>query len=72
MRHEELARLRAALATLPEREQEIIRLKFLGGLGNKEIAEVIHLRPGHVAVILYRALRKLRTQLEAAETKTSS
>ena len=67
LRQEELARLKAALATLAGREQEIIRLKFLGGLGNKEIAEVLHLRPGHVAVILYRALRKLRTQLETPD-----
>jgi RNA polymerase sigma-70 factor (ECF subfamily) len=67
IRHEELDRLRTALATLAEREQEIIRLKFLGGLGNKEIAQILHLRPGHVAVILYRALRKLRTQLGASD-----
>ena len=67
MRSEELARLRAALATLSDREQEIIRLKFLGGLGNKEIAKVLHLRPGHIAVILYRALQKLRTQLEPTD-----
>ncbi len=60
---EEVARLQAALTTLSEREQEIIRLKFGGGLGNQEIAAVMRLRPGHVAVILYRALRKLRTQL---------
>jgi RNA polymerase sigma-70 factor (ECF subfamily) len=61
---EELARLRAALEALPEREQEIIRLKFLGGLGNQEIGKLLRLRPGHIAVILYRALRKLRGLLE--------
>jgi len=64
MRREELARLRAALATLSEREQEVLRLKFGGGLGNQEIGGVLRLRAGHVAVILYRALRKLRTRLE--------
>ena len=64
MRGEELARLRAALATLSEREQEILRLKFAGGLGNQEIAEVLRLRAGHVAVLLYRALHKLRDRLE--------
>jgi RNA polymerase sigma factor (sigma-70 family) len=63
MRQEELVRLQAALATLPERDQEIIRLKFGGELGNQEIAQVMRLRAGHVAVILYRALRKLRAQL---------
>lgn len=64
MRLEELARLRDALLILSEREQEMIRLKFGGGLGNQEIAKVMRLRSGHVAVILYRALRKLRAQLE--------
>ena len=64
MRREELARVREALGTLSEREQEIIRLKFGGGLGNQEIAKVMRLRAGHVAVILYRALRKLRARLE--------
>jgi len=64
MRREELAQLRAAMATLSEREQEILRLKFGGGLGNREIGGVLRLRAGHVAVILYRALRKLRTCLE--------
>jgi RNA polymerase sigma factor (sigma-70 family) len=67
MRQEELARLRAALASLSEREQEIIRLKFGGGLGNQEIGKVMQLRAGHVAVILYRALRKLRAHIEEQE-----
>jgi RNA polymerase sigma factor (sigma-70 family) len=64
MRQEEIARLRAALAALADREQEIIRLKFGGGLGNQEIAKVLRLRAGHVAVLLYRALHKLRAYLE--------
>ncbi|MGD8464082.1 MAG: sigma-70 family RNA polymerase sigma factor [Anaerolineae bacterium] len=65
LRREQLARLTSALATLSEREQEIIRLKFGAGLRNQEIAKVMRLRAGHVAVILYRALRKLRGQLDA-------
>jgi RNA polymerase sigma factor (sigma-70 family) len=64
MRREELARLRAALGTLSKRDQEIVRLRFAGGLGNQEIAQVLHLRAGHVAVLLYRALHKLRDRLE--------
>jgi RNA polymerase sigma-70 factor (ECF subfamily) len=64
MRREELERLRQVVSTLSEREQEIIRLKFAGGLGNQEIARVLRLRAGHVAVLLYRALRKLRARLE--------
>jgi RNA polymerase sigma factor (sigma-70 family) len=64
MRREELERLRAALARLSRREQEIIRLRFGAGLGNQEISEVLRLRAGHVAVIVYRALRKLRAHLQ--------
>jgi len=64
MQREELARLRAAIDTLSAREQEIVRLKFGGGLGNQEIAQVMGLRAGHVGVLVYRALRKLRAILE--------
>ena len=64
MHRQELARLQGALASLSEREQEIIRLKFGAELKNTEIGSVLRLRPGNVAVILYRALRKLRTCLE--------
>jgi RNA polymerase sigma-70 factor, ECF subfamily len=64
MHQEELEGLRAAVGGLSEREQEIIQLKFGGGLGNQEIAAVMGLRAGHVAVIVYRALQKLRARLE--------
>jgi RNA polymerase sigma-70 factor, ECF subfamily len=64
IRGEEVRRLRAAIATLPEREQEIVRLKFGAGLGNQEIAQIMRLTPGHVAVLVFRALQKLRAELE--------
>ena len=63
-RAEELATLQRALRTLPERDREVIALKFVGGLGNREIGRVMGLRAGHVAVLLYRALRKVRVELE--------
>jgi RNA polymerase sigma factor (sigma-70 family) len=63
IRGEELDRLREALGALSGRDQEVIRLKFGAGLSNPEIGRILRLRPGHVAVILYRALRKLRTRL---------
>ena len=69
MRREELDRLRVALAALSEREQEIIRLKFGGVCGNQEIGQVLRLKPGHVAVILYRALQKLRDLLDTDERR---
>jgi len=63
-RNAELARLLAAVRALPQREQEIIGLKFLGGLNNKQIGQAMGLRAGNVAVILYRSLRRLRDLLE--------
>ena len=64
IRRQELGYLRKALATLSEREQRIVQLKFGGGLANVDIAQIVGLRAGLVAVILYRALRKLRARLE--------
>jgi RNA polymerase sigma factor (sigma-70 family) len=61
----ELEALVRALSTLPEREQEIIRLRFVAGLKNREIAGVTGLTETNVAVILFRTLRKLRQQLES-------
>jgi len=49
---------------LPERDREVIALKFVSGLGNQEIGRAMGLRAGHVAVLLYRALRKVRVELE--------
>jgi RNA polymerase sigma-70 factor (ECF subfamily) len=66
---EELDAMRDALLTLAEREQEIIRLRFVAGLTNRAIARTMGLREGNVAVILYRALRKMRAILE---TETES
>jgi RNA polymerase sigma-70 factor (ECF subfamily) len=64
---EELEALRGALAHLSEREQEIIRLRFVAELPHRAIGKAMKLRPGNVAVILYRALRKLRAHLDAEE-----
>jgi RNA polymerase sigma-70 factor, ECF subfamily len=60
---QEIVALRAALAQLSDREQEIIRLRFVAGLTNRAIAKSMGLREGNVAVILFRALRKLRHTL---------
>jgi RNA polymerase sigma factor (sigma-70 family) len=61
---QELDALRDVLSTLSEREQEIVRLRFVAGLTNRAISKAMGLRAGNVGVILYRALRKLRGKLE--------
>jgi RNA polymerase sigma factor (sigma-70 family) len=63
---QEVAALRRALEQLSDREQEII-LRFVAGLTNRAIAKMMGLREGNVAVILFRALRKLRRILGDGE-----
>lgn len=60
----ELREILAGLESLSEREREIIRLKFIGELKNREIAPIMGLSESNVGVILYRALKKLRSRLE--------
>lgn len=56
------------LDRLPEREQEVIALRYGAGLSNQEIAGLTGLNAAHVGVVLHRALKKLRVAL-IAETE---
>jgi RNA polymerase sigma-B factor len=63
----ELAELRVALgpalATLDEREQKILTLRFYGNLTQSQIADQIGVSQMHISRLLTRALTKLRGQL---------
>ena len=63
-KQQDLALLRQLVASLPDREQEILALKYGAGLSNREIARQMRLTAVNVGIILYRTLRKLRPQLE--------
>ncbi|GAA1630691.1 RNA polymerase sigma factor SigF [Actinoplanes couchii] len=52
-----------AMATLDEREQKIVSLRFYGNLSQQQIAEQIGVSQMHVSRLLARALTKLRAQL---------
>jgi RNA polymerase sigma factor (sigma-70 family) len=58
-----LREILAGLMALSEREQEIVRLKFIAELKNREIGHIMGLTESNVGVILYRALEKLRSQI---------
>lgn len=60
---EERIRLHRALRRLSHRERDIIGLRFSSGLTNRAIAEITGMSESNVAVILFRALRKLRLSL---------
>lgn len=64
-----------ALAQLPERERELLALRYGGDLTGPEIAQLIGLSLANVQQINSRALRKLRTLLEEgrrAQSPTSA
>ncbi len=57
---DERERLQTLLARLPEREQELIALKYGAGISNRQIAAMTGLSESNVGTILHRTVRKLR------------
>jgi RNA polymerase sigma-70 factor (ECF subfamily) len=64
---EQLHQVQVCIRQLPERQQEILALKFGWGLGNQEIAKAMKLKSNHVGVLLHRAVHTLRLALEREE-----
>ena len=56
-------RARRILEALPDREGEVLRLRFLRGYTAIEIGQALGLTPGNVRVIQARALRRAATLL---------
>lgn len=62
---EELTAVTRFLRDFPQREQDIISLKFDAELTNVQIAKIMGLSEPNVRVILFRTLRKLRERMTA-------
>lgn len=62
-RHQ-VERLHALLAKLPERERELVALKYGADLTNREIAGVLRLTETNVSTLLHRIVGKLRAEWE--------
>ena len=58
--------LMAALATLPERQREVIVLRYYSDFSEAQIAEALDIAPGSVKTHAYRGLRALRDRMVAA------
>ena len=56
------ARLAALLERLPERDRELLSLKYGAGMTNRDIAAATGLSESNVGTILHRALQTLRRQ----------
>lgn len=52
------------LATLPEKQREIIRLRVVVGLSAEETAEIVDSTAGAVRVAQHRAMKQLRIRIE--------
>ncbi|GAB4323781.1 MAG: sigma-70 family RNA polymerase sigma factor [Candidatus Sumerlaeia bacterium] len=59
------AHLEQALRTLSPKDQDLIALRYFGGLSIKELADALGLPMGSVGVKLGRALERLRAWFEA-------
>jgi RNA polymerase sigma-70 factor (ECF subfamily) len=55
--------IRAAVAQLPERDRELVALRYGADLTAKQIAELLGLQTNAVEVALHRLHRKLRAEL---------
>jgi len=64
--------IRNSISRLSSREQHIIALKFGGGLTNRAIASIVNTSEGNIAIILYRAMRKLRADLEGNQVPATT
>ena len=62
--HLDAMTLRMTLATLPERDQDVLTLR-LAGLSNREIGAVLELSKAAAGMACLRALRRLREKVEA-------
>lgn len=63
-RQDDLACLSSLLASLSARERELVALKYGAGLTNRAIAQQTDLSESNVGTILYRVVRRLRTEWE--------
>lgn len=61
------ANLRLAMARLSPRAAEIFALRYFEGMPNREIADLLGISQGVVAVLLHRTRARLRKELVALE-----
>ncbi|MEX0801197.1 MAG: sigma-70 family RNA polymerase sigma factor [Dehalococcoidia bacterium] len=68
---EEVRAVVDTLKTFPQREQDIVALKFDAELTNAQISRVMNLSEPNVRVILFRTLRKLRETMKSERERAA-
>ena len=69
LRQDSNRRLRELLAALPERERELLALKYGAGATNRAIATITGLGESNVGTILHRTIGTLRDRWDEGGTK---
>lgn len=64
---DEYMRVLASMTSLPEKQREVLRLKFQHGLSYKEISRITNESMGNVGWLLHTGLKSLRQKLSASE-----
>ena len=64
-RHDSHDRILQMMQSLPENQQEVVRLKFQNGMSYKEIAAVTEHSVTNVGFLLHTAIQTLRTRVTA-------
>lgn len=62
---QELDSISRLISALPDKDQELLRLRYVADLSFPEIAVLLHRRTDAVKKRTYRLLAKIRTQMEA-------
>lgn len=60
--NEDTLHLRTLIRHLPEKQRQLLKLKFEAGLSYKEMAHVMSMSVSHVGVVLHEAIQTLRKQ----------
>jgi len=69
---EDRGRLQDLVAKLPQKQRELVKLKFEAGLSYKEMAEAMRMSVSHVGVQLHEAIQTLRSQWNRENTGIST
>lgn len=65
-RQETLRQVAEVISTLPEKEREVLTLKFQCDLSYREISEITSLSISHVGVLIHNGVGRIRKQLQTA------
>jgi RNA polymerase sigma factor (sigma-70 family) len=67
---QEQARVRWALAQLTEDQQQVLELKFMEGMDNKQVAAILQKTIGSVKSLQHRGLASLERMLDQASAES--